>query len=392
MEKQKKQVLFLTRTLGRAGVGVSLMSLLKVIDFDKYDLTLGVQFPEKGLEKEVPECVNIIYYGEITSPLYKKIFDYNSALAKRRHNPVQTLVWHLLNRLEEWRMVYKVRRCFKKKYDTAVAYHQGMASKYVMNHTKADKKIMWYHASVIERPWYKELFRKADKVITDSENARRVMLGEWGSEFEEKIVSMNCVIPLDDILLKSEQRTEFEKDESKTLILSCGRLGEEKGMDIAAKAAGIIKEKQPDFKFEWIIVGDGSERAKIEKIIADFGLEKQFKLLGFQLNPYPYFKICDIYVQPSRLEAFGLTMAEAMCFNKPVITTATAGGKENITDGENGLVCDIDENALANSVLKMVNDKPLREKIIANITADDYRKEIEKKREFVNSVLDSDIK
>lgn len=382
--EKKKELLFLTRTLGRAGVGVSLVSVLNNMDYSRYNITLGVQFPIKDLETEIPAGVKIVYYGEITSEAYRSIFNWKNSLKGK--SGVIKLVWHLLNRIEELRMHFKVRLCFRRRYDTATAYHQGMASKYVIHDVRANKKIMWYHSSVIEYPWYKQLFRKADLIITDSFKARDTMIEEWGKkEFENKIVGIHPQVPIEEIKQKADEEINYKVEEDQFLIMSCGRLSEEKGMDLAVKAVSILKEK--GFKnIKWIIVGDGPEREKLEKMIVEYEVVDNIQLLGFKSNPYPYFKLCSLYVQPSRLEAFGLTMAEAQVLGKPVVTTETNGGKESVENMVSGLVTPISAEAISEAIESILVAPDFYQQLLNNVVSIDFHKQREEAISLINEL------
>jgi len=61
-------------------------------------------------------------------------------------------------------------------------------------------------------------------------------------------------------------------------------------------------------------------------------------LLGQQLNPYPYLKMCDIYFQPSRHEGYGIAVAEARAFCKPIVSTNFAGAQEQLINNETGII------------------------------------------------------
>lgn len=367
--QKKQELLFLSRTLGRAGVGVSLVAVLKNIDYSRFNVTLGIQFPIKELEIELPKEVKVVYYGEITSKLYQKIFDFNLELGKRKHNPLIRLFWHLLNKLEDCRMLYKIKKCFKKKYDTANAYHQGVASKYVIKHIRARKKILWYHSSVIEYPWYQKVFAKSDTIIVSTENGRKIMVDAWGQNFSKKIEVLPCLIPFEDIIAKSNAIVKFDHPK-KFFILTCGRLSYEKGMDLAIEAAKYVKEKTDEFL--WLILGEGPERKRLEDKISELGLSNNIKLWGRCENPYPLFRLCDIYVSPSRLENYGLTIVEALIFGKVVVTTRTIGGTTTIKNDYNGLYADIDAKSIAQKILTLMENEQLLQELKDNIIATDF--------------------
>ena len=67
-------------------------------------------------------------------------------------------------------------------------------------------------------------------------------------------------------------------------------------------------------------------------------------------NPYPYIRMADIYVQPSRAEAYGLTIIEALVLGKYVVSTDTDGARELLAGSTCGQLCDIHPDALAQAV------------------------------------------
>ncbi len=380
---KKQEILFLSRTLGRAGVGVSLVSILNNIDYSKFNVTLGIQYPNKELENELPSAVKVVYYGEITSKLYKKIYDFNKRLGDRKKNPFLRFFWHLLNKLEDLRMIYKVKKCFKNKYDTANGYHQGDASKYVIKYIKAKRKILWYHSSVIEYAWYKNIFKKADYIVPVAEKCKALMIDAWGQEVANKIVVIPCLISFDAIYNKAKAKIDFKNDK-KFMILSCGRFTSEKGMDLAIQACKYLKEQTNDVT--WLILGDGPLMGEMKELIKKSDVEDNMKLYGFCENPYPFFNICDMYVSPSKLESFGLTIREAMLFNKPVVSTKTFGGVNAIIDGQTGLLAEIDAKSIADSILKLMNDERMFNTIKENLKKIDFLAEQEKKIKTINEL------
>ena len=90
-------------------------------------------------------------------------------------------------------------------------------------------------------------------------------------------------------------------------------------------------------------------------------------LLGNQKNPYPYFKQCDLYVQTSRFEGYCLTLAEARCFNKPIVTTDFIGANEQIIDGENGFIVGYNPEELYIKICELIVSQELRENFQSNL-------------------------
>ena len=86
------------------------------------------------------------------------------------------------------------------------------------------------------------------------------------------------------------------------------------------------------------------------------------------MNPYPFMKECDIYVQPSRHEGYCITLGEARCFNNPIVTTNFTGANEQIKNEETGLVCEISENGIYKSLKRLLDDKDLYNNIKINLS------------------------
>ena len=149
----------------------------------------------------------------------------------------------------------------------------------------------------------------------------------------------------------------FKKD---IVLTSVVRVDKEKGADIIVDAALALKNK--GFSFIWYIVGDGSDRALIEKQILDYDLSDYVFITGFQSNPYPYIKDCDIYVHPAYEESFGLAILEALILGKAVVSTDTMGAREVLGNGEYGLIVPINSFKVAESIEELINNQNLKRK------------------------------
>ncbi|WP_141487170.1 glycosyltransferase, partial [Bacillus cereus] len=88
-------------------------------------------------------------------------------------------------------------------------------------------------------------------------------------------------------------------------LITVARLSHAKGIDDAIYALRQLLDQGYDI--EWYIVGYGPQEAELKLLIDKLGLQDKFVLLGKKINPYPYIKACDIYVQPSRYEGKAVT-------------------------------------------------------------------------------------
>jgi glycosyltransferase involved in cell wall biosynthesis len=124
-------------------------------------------------------------------------------------------------------------------------------------------------------------------------------------------------------------------------------------------------------------LGEGPSRKEYEKLIKEDNIQNKFILLGSDPNPYPYIDQCDIYVQPSRHEGYCLTLAEAKCLNKPIVTTNFTGAEEQIINENTGLIVNINEFEIYNAVKKLIINRDLCMKLSKNLTEENFDSPIE---------------
>ena len=140
--------------------------------------------------------------------------------------------------------------------------------------------------------------------------------------------------------------------QSEALVFgSVGRVSDEKGFDIALKAISLLEPKLPHSFF--LILGDGDSRLSLQSEVNRLGLQDRFFILGFDNHPLQFLQELDVFVFPSRLEAFGLALVEAMSLGLPCIAADVGGTKEIIDETAGMLIRSEDPNALADAMLSM---------------------------------------
>lgn len=85
------------------------------------------------------------------------------------------------------------------------------------------------------------------------------------------------------------------------------------------------------------------------------------------MNPYPYFKNCDIYVQTSRHEGWGIAITEAKILGKPIVTTDFAGAREQLMDGVSGDIAQINKESVTKKLRRLIEDKKRQEQYIEKL-------------------------
>jgi glycosyltransferase involved in cell wall biosynthesis len=118
----------------------------------------------------------------------------------------------------------------------------------------------------------------------------------------------------------------------------------------------------------WYCIGEGNKRHEYEELISKLGLVNDFILLGSNTNPYPYILESDIYVQTSRHEGYCLTLAEAICLKKPIVTTNFIGAFEQVTNGINGWIVKASEEEIYEKIKYLLDHPVERQTLINNLS------------------------
>jgi glycosyltransferase involved in cell wall biosynthesis len=138
-----------------------------------------------------------------------------------------------------------------------------------------------------------------------------------------------------------------------------GRLVSTKGLPLLLRTWASISEKHPDALL--MLVGAGGVgiqncENELKKFVSDNALQKNVMFTGSVTNVDEYLKASDFFVFPTEREAFGISIIEALACRLPVITTATGGIRDIVTDSENAIVVPVnDENALKLAIENMLD-------------------------------------
>lgn len=161
-------------------------------------------------------------------------------------------------------------------------------------------------------------------------------------------------------------------------ILTVGRMRKQKGYEIAIETAKILKEK--NLKFKWYAIGKGKDERKLKQLVYKYNLNNYFIFIRQKENPYTYMKACDIYVQLSRHEGYGITIIEAKALFKPIIASDIQPFKEQIINEKNGYLVKLDAESFADKIIELFNDGSKVDKVTKNLINDpiDFSSEIQK--------------
>lgn len=142
------------------------------------------------------------------------------------------------------------------------------------------------------------------------------------------------------------------------VIGTAGRLDPIKRLDIFIAAAHLILEVLPAAKF--LIVGEGSEKQQLSKLVTDSGLQESVLFLGHRDDIYDVLRAMDILVLSSDHEGLPMVLLEALNLGVPVVAR-NVGGIPEVLEDDGGILVNSDRpNDLANACLRVLNDHDLR--------------------------------
>lgn len=384
----KKKLAFVIPSLDAGGGEKALVSLLGVMDFQRYDVDLIV-FKNRGLFlKMLPAQVRVLTpggdYATFGLGLGKSLLRF---LLRGKFS----LVWHRLQfaltsktnkhvaRAEQhnWKHLSAAMATIPGDYDAAIGFLEKSSVYFAVDKIKAKNKLGFIHTNYtdmgMDADFDRPYFQKLDAIVTVSDECESVLKNVF-PEYTDKIsVVQNVVSP--GMIRQLAENGSAPEIAKRPAIVSVGRLHPLKGFDLAVEACAMLVSKGIDL--QWLVIGDGGERPALERMIADRKLENHFHLIGLRENPYAYVRKADIYVQPSRVEGKSIAIDEAKILAKPMVVTGYATVADQITNGVNGLVCAIDANGIANGIETLLNNAAMQQRFAENLAKESLGTEAE---------------
>lgn len=178
----------------------------------------------------------------------------------------------------------------------------------------------------------------------------------WFPFVQNKIKVVYNGISEFELLSKEESRSILaSKNTNKNIILSIGELHKNKGLDTALKGIAMLPIEIRE-KIIYCIAGNGEERGNLEKLVDELNLKNIVRFLGFVPDAKKLISGCDIFLLPSRTEAFPYAILEAGFAKSPIIATSVGGIPEIIHDMQNGiLVHPKNPKEIAEAILYMID-------------------------------------
>ncbi|MEO5782191.1 MAG: glycosyltransferase [Ginsengibacter sp.] len=250
-----------------------------------------------------------------------------------------------------------------------VTHHYSFPASRQLKHIKGDAILKLIHYFIT--PY-------ADTIIAVSKGSLA-----WLRKFSHHTLPQGIFIynPVfdDSIYSLASEPVNFPIDVTgKTILLSVGRLVEQKDPLTLLKAFSIFK--QTDTTAVLFILGEGGQELMLTNYIKENNLSASVFLMGFEPNPYKWMARCNVFILSSIYEGFGNVIVEAMALGKTVVSTdCPSGPAEILENGKYGYLCNVkDPLKMSDSITEAIQ-KPIDENILISTTYQYRCNEIVKK-------------
>lgn len=381
-----KRILIVHSNMEIGGAETSLLGLLNEIDYTKYQVDLFLIKHSGELMEFIPEEVNILQededYKQLMIPLKdvlknKKIGIFFARMfgkikAKKYNDGYMIKEYGYLN-------VMPFLKKIEKKYDIALSF----IDPHWIIQKKCDAKIRigWLHTDFnkirVDKNLDYKMWDGCDYIAQVSEVCKKEFDKNYPALKDKSIVIEN-LLPADYLRKRADESiTDMENNEC-IKLLSIGRFSEQKNFDNVPEICKFIKEA--NIEIRWYLIGYGGEENLIRNKIKEYGVEDNVKILGKKINPYPYIKQCDIYVQPSRYEGKAVTVREAQILCKPIIITDFTTAASQLEDGVDGIIVPMNNKECAQGIINLIKNFDLQKKLQINCKKRDYSNKEEVKK------------
>jgi len=206
----------------------------------------------------------------------------------------------------------------------------------------------------------KRALRKADLVLAVSRHTRDCLIQKIGLDPKRIQILPNTFSPERFAIGPKSPRLLHKyglTPKTPVILTVCRLAGAEryKGYDQMIRALPRILSEIPDARY--LLVGTGPDRGRIEKLVADLGVQDGVVFAGFVPDEElsEHYNLCDLFAMPSKAEGFGIVYLEALACGKPVLAGNKDGSRDAVNDGELGLLVDPDDTAaIASEIIRVL--------------------------------------
>ena len=379
MAKEKTRIAFVTWAPRVSGIEVALCALLENIDYERFDVsvlfTTNENYDGSSVLPRLDPRARVYVADRTERVSFRRRYLFNwvrrvgGFLRWKVKGPFEPLGAFMFDGEAKLYARY-IRRNLgpDASVDTVVLYHPFSTEEAVRVFDRR-RFLLVYHCGDRERIYHQEMgFAAADRVVSVG---RRVAddIRSWYPECRDKVVVAENLTDVRNVLEMAEAPLPVAFEPGVVHVVTCARLNVLKGIDLALDAMAIlVAEGVTNFRYH--VIGWDRDAPIYEAQLKRLRLEPYVTLHGHTSNPYPMMKRADVYLQPSRREALGLTISEALLLGRPVVATRSQGAVDQLGEpGVKGVLCDVSAQAIASALKPLIADAGAR----AALRNDGYR-------------------
>lgn len=213
--------------------------------------------------------------------------------------------------------------------------------------------------------WLKDFMQKCQHIVIPSKSMKEILVRDYGLQDRFTVIPTG----IDREPFQKADGDAFRarmgwKDDK--VLISTGRLEEEKNWPVLLQAAHKAMEKHHDLRM--VIIGNGTDKSELEKLAEELGIAERVTFTGQM--PFEevilHLKAADIFGFASVTETQGLVTMEAMAAGLPVVAVDASGTRDILDNGEQGYLVPEDSDALAQSLIRLLDSPKNMKKFSAN--------------------------
>ena len=365
LENRKKSILIYGGSFLPNGITVSFLNLMKLIDRDRYDITLVID-----RDRIYSDAKNIEQFSRLDTNGIKIVEKKSELLMtlEEKWIYIKFNTYFDLASDEMWDIFYKIyqrefRRIFGDLQFDLIINFEGYSQYWtrVLGSITDTPKVLYLHNDMLSEAKVKypylyanfKIYKNYDRLISVSKDSNSINQNSLDIDKNRFEYVINP-IDINSIIEKSKEPIPFidkQLFENSKVFINIARLSPEKGHIRLIKAFYRLTKVQKNIKL--LILGQGALEDTLKELIETLSLQDKVFLLGYKSNPLNYLKLSDCFVLSSNHEGQGLVILEAMILNKYIISTDIEGPRELLSGGYGDLV-NSSEDGLYSGMLRFL--------------------------------------
>ena len=372
----RKKILFIIGILDTGGVSKSMLSLLNVIDKEKYEVSLLMMNTSGAFSDQIPARIRVLSDSRLTALTsgfsgIKDLISFRKGIGFHPLLAFLSLIRFVFSFIDKSLAGVFLARISPKitdeSFDLIIDYNGQQDLYYMVDKLNGKQKITFFHSDYRKWRYYekadRKYFGKVDGVYTISEecvSALKEVFPKYTDKFHlmENISSPSLINKLADELIEPA----LTKQQHDFIIASLGYVSIGKGSELAVQVAKKLKEV--GISFEWWFIGGVTNDWDYQGFVKKNGLEDNVKFLGVKANPYPYLKRADLYVHLSKFEGKSIALDEVKVLCKPVVVTNFSTVHDQFEDRVNASICEMTVEDATDKVTELIHNASLRQSYI----------------------------